>query len=115
MENSCDQDYRLGKWSERHSYRVPDDIGYDDGAGNNTVTLYQGSVFEDSGDLPGVRRHYRFNRPNSLGDNGQLDLGISAAGSGESKIILTFDLSELPFPHNDTYQCFAIIIQTQCN
>ena len=96
----ADQDYRLGKWSERHSYRVPDDIGYDDGAGNNTVTLYQGSVFEDSGDLPGVPdATIDSNRPNSaLGDNGQLDLGISAAGSGESKIILTFDLSELPFP-----------------
>ena len=96
----ADQDHRLGTWSETHSYRVPDDVGYDDGAGNNTVTLYQGSVFEDSGNLPGVPdATIDSNRPNSaLGENGQLDLGISAAGSGESKVILTFDLSELPFP-----------------
>ena len=97
---SADQDYRLGRWSSVHAFRVPNAIGSDDGAGNNTVTLYQGSVFEDTGDLPGVPdATIDSNRPNSaLGDNGQLDLGISAAGSGESKIILTFDLSELPFP-----------------
>ena len=96
----ADQDHRLGRWSSVHAFRVPNAIGSDDGAGNNTVTLFQGSVFEDTGDLPGVPdATIDSNRPNSaLGDNGQLDLGISAAGSGESKIILTFDLSELPFP-----------------
>ena len=62
----ADQDHRLGTWSETHSYRVPDDVGYDDGAGNNTVTLYQGSVFEDSGNLPGVPdATIDSNRPNS--------------------------------------------------
>ena len=96
----ADQDHRLGKWSSVSSFRVPDEIGSDDGAGNNTVTLYQGSVFEDTGDLPGVPdATIDSNRANSaLGENGQLDLGISSGGSGESKIYLTFDLSELPFP-----------------
>ena len=96
----ADQDHRLGKWSSVSSFRVPGEIGSDDGAGNNTVTLYQGSVFEDTGDLPGVPdATIDSNRANSaLGENGQLDLGISSGGSGESKIYLTFDLSELPFP-----------------
>lgn len=96
----ADQDHRLGKWSPVSSFRVPGEIGSDDGAGNNTVTLYQGSVFEDTGDLPGVPdATIDSNRANSaLGENGQLDLGISSGGSGESKIYLTFDLSELPFP-----------------
>ena len=97
----AEQDHRLGKWSETYSYRVPDEIGFDDGAGNNTVTLYQGSVFEESGNLPNVPdATIDSNRPNAnLGDNGDLDLGISSSGSGESKILLTFDLSELPFPN----------------
>jgi len=96
----ADQDHRLGKWSSVNSFRVPGEIGSDDGAGNNSVTLYQGSVFEDTGDLPGVPdATIDSNRANSaLGENGQLDLGISSGGSGESKIYLTFDLSELPFP-----------------
>jgi len=96
----ADQDHRLGRWSSVHAFRVPNAVGSDDGAGNNTVTLFQGSVFEDTGDLPGVPdATIDSNRPNSaLGDNGQLDLGISAGGSGESNLMLTFDLSELPFP-----------------
>jgi len=96
----AEQDHRLGKWSPVHSYRVPGEIGSDDGAGNHTVTLFDGSVFEETDSLPGVPdATIDSNRPNSaLGDNGQLDLGISASGSGESNIILTFDLSEMPFP-----------------
>ena len=96
----AEQGHRLGKWSDSHSYRVPGEIGSDDGDGNNTVTLYDGSVFENTGRLPGVPDStIDSNRANTaLGENGELDLGISSGGSGESKIILTFDLSELPFP-----------------
>ena len=97
----AEQDHRLGKWSQVHSFRVPDEVGFDDGAGNNTVTLYDGSVFEETGALPSVPdATIDSSRPNTnLGEEGDLDLGISSGGSGESKIILTFDLSELPFPN----------------
>ena len=96
----AEQDHRLGTWSAPNSYRVPGVIGSDDGAGNNTVTMYQGSVFEESGYLPTIPdATIDSNRAtSSLGNNGQLDLGISSGGSGESKIMLSFDLSELPFP-----------------
>ena len=100
----AEQDHRLGEWSDVNSYRVPVEVGTDDGQGNNTVVLHSGSVFEKTGDLPGVPdATIDSNRPNSaLGNNGQLDLGISSSGSGESRIILTFDLSELPFPSTMT-------------
>ena len=96
----ADQDHRLGKWSDVHSYRVPGIVGSDDGSGNQSVTLYDGSVFDETGSLPEIPdATIDSNRANTkLGNNGRLDLGISAGGSGESKIVLTFDLNELPFP-----------------
>ena len=96
----AEQDHRLGEWSDVKSFRVPGIIGTDDGAGNNSVVLRHGSVFEETEALPGVPdATIDSSNPNSLlGNNGKLNLGISAGGSGESKIILTFDLSELPFP-----------------
>ena len=96
----AEQNHRLGKWSDTHSYRIPEEVGYDDGFGNNTVILSQNSVFEETGGLPNVPdATIDSSRPNTnLGGNGNLDIGISSGGSGESKILLTFDLSELPFP-----------------
>ena len=43
---------RFGEWSQVNTFRVPDDQGYDDGAGNHTVTLSSGSIFTDTGLLP---------------------------------------------------------------
>ena len=96
----AEQDHRLGKWSNAYSYRVPGTIGTDDGAGNNTVILYESSVFEETSSLPGVPdATIDSNRANTnLGQSGSLDLGISQGGSGESNILLHFDLSEMPFP-----------------
>ena len=96
----AEQDHRLGEWSSVNSFRVPGAIGTDDGAGNNTVTLSHGSVFEATNALPGVPdATIDSSLPTSnFGSNGKLNLGISAGGSGESRVILTFDLSELPFP-----------------
>jgi hypothetical protein len=96
----AEQDHRLGTWSSINSFRVPGLLGSSDGAGNHTITLHDGSVFEETTALPGVPdATIDSNNPsNSLGGNGRLDLGISAGGSGESRIMLTFDLSELPFP-----------------
>ena len=95
----AEQDHRLGKWSETHSYRIPDEVGYDDGAGNNTVVLYQGSVFENSGDLPGVPdASIDSSNPTRSANQNPFELGLPSSGSGESRILLTFDLSEMPFP-----------------
>jgi hypothetical protein len=96
----AEQDHRLGTWSDVNSFRVPGLLGTDDGAGNNSITLYDGSVFSETGSLPSVPdATIDSNRAsNSLGDNGRLELGISSVGSGESRIMLSFDLSELPFP-----------------
>ena len=96
----AEQDHRLGEWSDVNSFRVPGLIGIEDGIGNNSVTLYHGSIFEETDALPNVPdATIDSSNPNSiLGNNGKLNLGISAGGSGESKILLTFDLSELPFP-----------------
>ena len=42
----------VGEWSQVNTFRVPDDQGYDDGAGNHTVNLSSGSIFTDTGLLP---------------------------------------------------------------
>mgnify|MGYP001177181361 FL=1 len=96
----AEQDHRLGTWSDVHSFRVPGILGSDDGAGNNTIVLFDGSVFNQTSALPGVPdATIDSSISNSnLGNNGRLDLGISSGGSGESMTLLTFDLSELPFP-----------------
>ena len=53
--------YRQGEWSQVNTYRVPDDQGYDDGAGNHTVNLSSGSIFTDTGLLPAAPGYtYRF-------------------------------------------------------
>ena len=96
----AEQDHRLGTWSGVNSFRVPGALGTDDGAGNHSITLYDGSVFSETTSLPGVPdATIDSNRAsNSLGNNGRLELGISSGGSGESMVMLSFDLSELPFP-----------------
>ena len=96
----AEQDHRLGAWTSTHSYRVPGAYGSDDGAGNHSITLYQSSIFEDTGELPGV--------PDSsidstlgntaLGASSAMNLGIAPSGSGESQMLISFDLGELPFP-----------------
>ena len=96
----AEQDHRLGTWTSTHSFRVPGTYGSDDGAGNHTITLYQNSIFEETGDLPGV--------PDStidstlgntaLGASSVMNLGLAPSGSGETQMLITFDLGELPFP-----------------
>ncbi|MEL0100224.1 MAG: DNRLRE domain-containing protein, partial [Euryarchaeota archaeon] len=96
----ADQGHRLGKWSDVNSFRVPGTLGVSDGSGNVTVNLYQGAIFVDSGNLPNI--------PDAMIDSNQassnldstnhLTLGISETGTGESRILIEFDLSEIPFP-----------------
>ena len=96
----AEQDHRLGKWSDVNSYRVPKTVGVDDGNGNVTVNLFQGAVFIESGNLPNVPDATIDSNQAStnLESDGYLTLGISSTGTGESRILIDFDLSELPFP-----------------
>ena len=96
----AEQGHRLGEWSPVHKYRIPGVYGSDDGDGNNSLTLYQGSMFIETDDLPNmIDSTIDSTSPNNnFGDSDYLDLGIAASGSGESKIMLEIDLSELPFP-----------------
>jgi hypothetical protein len=94
------QDHRFGEWSPVNNFRVPTLQGTDDGAGNNTMTLFRGSVFSQSGYLPSVPDATldSTSATNALGTSLDLDLGISPSGSGEAQILLEFDLNEFPLP-----------------
>ena len=94
------QDYRFGEWSPVNNFRVPTLQGTDDGAGNNTMTLFRGSVFSQSGYLPSIPDATldSTSASNALGTSLDLDLGISSSGSGEAQILLEFDLNEFPLP-----------------
>jgi len=100
----AEQGHRLGEWSPVHKYRIPGIYGSDDGAGNHSITLYQGSVFVDTDDLPEIPDATLDSTSafTNFGNSDYLDLGIASSGSGEAKIMLEIDLSELPFPSSMT-------------
>ena len=100
----AEQGHRLGEWSPVHKYRIPGIYGYDDGAGNHSITLYQGSVFSNTDDLPEIPDATLDSTSafTNFGNSDYLDIGIAPSGSGEAKIILEIDLSELPFPSTMT-------------
>jgi len=95
---------RLGNWSTGGSFRVPTEIGSDDGAGNYSVTLKRGIVFVDSGLLPGFPDTYvdsatPFGVTQNHGSDGQIAVGNSPDTSGADAVsLLDLDLGELPFP-----------------
>jgi hypothetical protein len=49
-----DQDHRIGTWSDVNKYRIPENQGIDDGDGNQSLALYRGSIFIDTGLLSAV-------------------------------------------------------------
>lgn len=94
-----DQDGRIGHWSNVHKFRIPDSQGTSDGAGNYSVTLSRGSVFSSTGLVPAVPdAEISSSATANLGLSTQLNLGTSSSGTGESQILLEFDLSSLPWP-----------------
>jgi len=97
-----DQDGRIGHWSTVHKFRIPDVKQTDassDGLGNYSVTLSRGSLFSDTGLLPEVPdAEISSSATTPLGLSNQLNLGTSASGTGESQVLLEFDLSSLPWP-----------------
>ena len=90
--------YRQGEWSQVNTYRVPDDQGYDDGAGNHTVNLSSGSIFSDTGLLPAAPDAHTV--PSALNTNygGSTTLKLGASSSGDHEIFIEFDLSQMPWP-----------------
>ncbi|MBT60982.1 MAG: hypothetical protein CMA63_05460 [Euryarchaeota archaeon] len=96
-----DQDDRIGHWSEVQRFRVPDDQGVDDGDGNQSLALYRGSIFSETGMLPEApdAEISSSSASTALGGSSFVNLGTSASGTGESQILMEFDLSDLPWPN----------------
>jgi len=93
------QDHRFGEWSQANTFRVPPNVGTDDGAGNHTVILNRSSIFSHTGTLPTVKDATLDSgmQNSSNGSHASLGLGASSSG-GQNSILIEFDLSEMPFP-----------------
>tara|TARA_B100000161_G_scaffold239590_1_gene191146 strand:+ start:45 stop:4559 length:4515 start_codon:yes stop_codon:yes gene_type:complete len=90
--------YRQGEWSQVNTYRVPDDQGYDDGAGNHTVNLSSGSIFSDTGLLPAAPDTHTVSSALNTNYGGSTTLKLGASSSGDHEIFIEFDLSQMPWP-----------------
>ena len=98
QEIVSDQFYRFGEWSQVNTYRVPADQGYDDGAGNHTVTLSSGSIFSNTGLLPGAPDTYTVSSALNTNYGGSTTLKLGASSSGDHEVFIEFDLSQMPWP-----------------
>ena len=95
----ADQDGRIGQWSAVQKFRIPENQGYDDGDGNQSISLYRGSIFEDTGLMPTVPdAEISSTVSSNMGSSQTLNLGTSSSGSGQSSILIEFDLSTMPWP-----------------
>ena len=95
----ADQGERIGEWSSINKYRVPNDQGSDDGNGNHTVNLSRGSIFETTGLLPMVEDvEIDSNATVNRGSSNTMVLGVNSLGTGQSSILMEFDLSNIPWP-----------------
>ena len=98
QEIVSDQFYRFGEWSQVNTYRVPADQGYDDGAGNHTVPLSSGSIFSNTGLLPGAPDTYTVSSALNTNYGGSTTLKLGASSSGDHEVFIEFDLSQMPWP-----------------
>jgi len=97
------QDGRIGNWTDGGAFRVPTAQGSDDGAGNYTVTMYRGAIFEDSGALPTAPDAWldssTMGSTANRGATGEVYVGQSPYAAGADAVgLVTFDLDEYPFP-----------------
>ena len=90
--------FRHGEWSQVNKYRVPNDQGYDDGAGNHTVNLSSGSIFTDTGLLPAAPDTHTVSSALNTNYGGSTTLQLGASSSGDHEIFIEFDLSQMPWP-----------------
>ena len=94
-----DQGDRIGEWSATQKYRNPDDFGTGDGNGNHTLSLQRGSIFSETSVVPMVPDLSIDSQATvNNGGSSTLILGTPAAGAGESRILIEYDLSTLPWP-----------------
>ncbi|MBT6972619.1 MAG: DNRLRE domain-containing protein, partial [Euryarchaeota archaeon] len=95
---------RIGNWTSPIAFRLPDAQGSDDGNGNHSMTLYRDSIFRYTGSLPSVPDGWIDSSSQSAqhGSSSNLTLGLSHGGSGQSSILIEYDLNEMPFPANMT-------------
>ena len=93
---------RLGNWSTPHNFRIPAPQGSDDGTGNQSVSMYRDAVFEKTGSLPSVPDTWIDSSATSVnrGSSSNLTLGQSQGGTGDTSILIEYDLGELAFPQN---------------
>lgn len=95
----ADQDNRIGVWSSMNKYRNPTDQGSDDGNGNHTLNLSRGSIFDATGLLPTVPDvEIDSNSTVNRGSSTTMVLGTNSQGTGESRILMEFDLTNIPWP-----------------
>ena len=95
----ADQGDRIGEWSSVNKYRVPEDQGSDDGNGNHTLNLSRGSIFDYTGQLPMVEDvEIDSNATVNRGSSSTMVLGVNSLGTGQSSILMEFDLSNIPWP-----------------
>ena len=95
----ADQGERIGEWSAVHKYRNPTDQGSDDGNGNHTLNISRGSIFEQTGLLPSVPDvEIDSNATVNRGSSSSMVLGVNSLGTGESRILMEFDLTNIPWP-----------------
>ena len=81
----ADQDGRIGQWSSVQKFRIPENQGYDDGDGNQSLGLYRGSIFEETGLLPSVPdAEISSSISTNIGSAQTINLGTSSSGSGQS-------------------------------
>ena len=95
----ADQDNRIGEWSDILRFRNPNDQGTSDGNGNHSLNISRGSVFTNTGVVPSVP-DVEISPASSVnrGAATTMSLGTSASGASESKVLLEFDLSDMPWP-----------------
>ena len=95
----ADQGDRIGRWSVTHEYRNPVDQGSDDGNGNHTLNLSRGSIFDETGLLPSVPDvEIDSGATVNKGSSVTMSLGVNALGTGESRVLMEFDLTDIPWP-----------------
>ena len=97
------QDGIYSNWSQPFSSRVPEEQGSDDGAGNYSVTMQRGIVFEDSGLLPTMPDTWIgsnvIGQYQNHGTDTTLAVGVDPYSSAHEAVsLLSIDLTEYPYP-----------------
>ena len=91
---------RFGEWSQVNKFRIPEDQGYDDGAGNHTINLSSGSIFSDTGLLPDAPDTYTVSSGLNTNFGGSTTLKLGASSSGDHEVFIDCLLYTSPSPRD---------------